>query len=525
MLGVRQLVYFLSIQCTSNARKVHNWRLAGPVDAGYNSVMNSTVRIELTRMAATGEAIGRDEDGQVVFVADAIPGETVEVEIVAETKRWRRGVLRKVLEVSPDRIEAPCPHFGPLHPVTTADGQILNPSWRRAGCSGCLWQQIDYERQLTLKREIVVEILARNGPQGKTLQQSRQVAANKVAEVIALGAPAVDISDSAPSVLDYGFRTLMRFDLAESGRLTLAGRNGERLAVDVCPLHHPQLAELFAGFGADGNGEHRAESAEAEEERSSRAAPLPVDRVTLAVGGTDDSLSDADKGVLILHSERDDPPGLELDLPVNVFLLHEGDEPSLELLVGDWSYSVQAEDRRLTAYPPVGDDPRDRHLLADEVLAAVAAELLELKTFEHLLELWPGIGARATLLAELVATVVAVEESELAAAALRANLADLDNVDAWHGQMLPMIRKLRRAEYSFDAVLLTPPNGIIEPELFSLLTRMRIRRCGLITDDPQRLARALADVDEAGYRLAVVQPIDLQPHLPGVTLFARFDRK
>jgi hypothetical protein len=54
---------------------------------------------------------------------------------------------------------------------------------------------------------------------------------------------------------------------------------------------------------------------------------------------------------------------------------------------------------------------------------------------------------------------------------------------------------------------------------------MRIRRCGLITDEPLRLARALADVSKAGYRLAAVQPVDLQPHQPGVTLVARFDRK
>ena len=487
--------------------------------------MNPIVVIELTHMAATGEAVGRDEDGRVVFVPDAITGETVDVEIVAEAKRWRRGVLRRVLKASPDRIEPPCPHFGPTQPVTNSDGQILNQSWRRAGCSGCLWQHIDYERQLALKREIVVDILAREGRPGTTMQQSKQIAERMVAEVVALGARAEDSCSAAPPVLDFGFRTQMRFNLAQSGQLTLAARNGERLALDACPLHHPQLAELYAGFGVDGNGEHPEESDEEREVRDPRSSPLPVDRVTLAVGGTEDALSDASKGMLILHSNRDDPPGLELDVPVNVFLLHEGEESSLELLVGDWHYGVQVGGHRLTAYPPVGDDPGGGHLLADEVLAAVATELLELKTFEHLLELWAGIGARATLLAERAATVVAVEEAELAAAALLVNLAGLDNADAWHGEMLPMIRKLRRAEYQFDAVLLTPPDGIIEPELFSLLTRMRIRRCGLITDEPLRLARALADVSKAGYRLAAVQPVDLQPHQPGVTLVARFDRK
>ena len=166
--------------------------------------MNSTVIVEMTRMAATGEAIGRDEEGRLIFVADAIPGETVEVEIVHEAPRRWRGLLRRVLAASPDRIEAPCPHFGPSHPVTSADGGLLNSSWRSAGCSGCQWQQIDYERQLALKREIVVEILARAGGLGKSLRKSREIADKMVAEVIAIAAPeSAETTESAPRV---GFR-------------------------------------------------------------------------------------------------------------------------------------------------------------------------------------------------------------------------------------------------------------------------------------------------------------------------------
>ena len=489
--------------------------------SGYNSGMNSKVEIELTHVAATGEAFGRDEDGRVILVADTIPGEIVEVEIVAEEEGWRRGILHTVVKASPDRVLAPCPHFGPRLPVKMADGKLLNPSWQSAGCAGCQWQQIDYERQLALKREIVVNILARDGGLGKARKQSRQIAEKLVADVIALGAPAEDSFEGAPAVLDFGFRTQMRFDFAHSKQLALAGRKGEHVVIDACLLHHPQLAELFAGFQNDRNGADRAE-----EDESTPESGLPVvDSVTLAVGGTADSLSETAKAVLLLHSDRDDPPSLELEMPANVFLLHEGEEPSLELLVGDWIYDVQVEGRQLTAYPPVGGSVGSGHLLAEEVVAAVASEMLELKTFEHLLELWAGIGARAVILAEQVATVVAVAETEFSAAALRANLDGLDNADPWQGEMLSTIRKLRRGDYRFDAVLLSPPDGVIEPELFSLLTRMRIRRCGLVTDEPSRLARGLADIDKAGYRLAAVQPIDLQPHQPGVTLVARFDRK
>lgn len=482
--------------------------------------MNSILTVELTHVAATGEAVGRDNEGRAVFVADAIPGETVEVETASEAKRWRRGILRNILKTSPERVEAPCPHFGPRHPVTASEGQTLNPSWRRAGCAGCQWQHIDYESQLSLKREIVVNILAREARPGKTRRKSRQIAEQLVADVIAIGARAGGPPSDAPPVLDLGFRSQMRFGLAHSQQLTLTGRDQKPLAVDECLLLHPQLAELAAGFRNDRGGEEHAE----EKSPPPQPGSLAIHHVTLAVGGTADSLSETAKGVLILHSDKDDPPNLELDLPVNVFFLHESDDPSLELLVGDWCYSQHVGRHQLAAYPPLSGAARDAHLLADEVLAAVAADLLELKTFEHLLDLWAGIGARAAVLSEQVATIVAVEEAVLPAAALRANLIEFDNADAWHGEMLPTIRKLRRGRYAFESALLAPPGGHIDPELFSLLTRMRIRRCALITEEPSLLARALADVEKEGYRLVAVQPVDLQPHQPGVTLVARFDR-
>lgn len=508
--------------------------LAGLFVTGYNAGMNThtSLTVELTQIAATGEAIGWDEEGRVVFVADAIPGETVEVEIIEEKKRWRRGILRQVLKGSPDRVMAPCPYFGPPQPVSLPDGHVLNPAGTPR-CAGCLWQQIDYERQLTLKREIVVNALTRSGRLGKTPAQSQQIAEMLVAEVVALGA-----RDTENTVLDFGFRTQMRFGLGQSGQLTLPGRSGDSVAIAACPLHHPQLAELFAEFSlGEVQSNEKDDFLEA------------VESVTLAVGGTSDFLLDdatdikGATAVLVLYSRRDEPPGLDLELPVNVFLIH--DEPCLELLIGDWNHTVQVDDHRLTAYPPIGapgangraqgDAPRTGHLLTEEVLVAVVVELLELQTFEHLLELEADIGARTVLLAEQVATVVAVlapigaplwgATTELAMAALQANVAGLDNVAVRQGEILPTVRKLRRAEYRFDAVLLTPADGIINAELFSLLTRMRIRRCGLIIDDPVQLARALTAIDEAGYRLTAVQPIDLQPHHPGVTLVARFDRK
>jgi 23S rRNA (uracil1939-C5)-methyltransferase len=84
-----------------------------------------------------GAVIGHDE-GRAVLVYYALPGELVEA-----APRGRQGGLlaartERVLEPSPDRVEARCPHFGE--------------------CGGCHWQHSRYQRQLELKRQVVEHV-------------------------------------------------------------------------------------------------------------------------------------------------------------------------------------------------------------------------------------------------------------------------------------------------------------------------------------------------------------------------------
>ena len=95
-----------------------------------------------TSPAHGGAAVARD-DGKVWLVNYALPGEVVEAE-----PRGRQGgvaVARatKVLEPSPQRVDAPCPYFGE--------------------CGGCHLQHAAYTHQLELKRQVVEEAWSRAG--------------------------------------------------------------------------------------------------------------------------------------------------------------------------------------------------------------------------------------------------------------------------------------------------------------------------------------------------------------------------
>ncbi len=68
-----------------------------------------TIRIE--KLVFGGQALGRAASGQVVFVWNALPGETVEVNITKKSKTHWDGIAERVLEKSPERIDPIEKHF------------------------------------------------------------------------------------------------------------------------------------------------------------------------------------------------------------------------------------------------------------------------------------------------------------------------------------------------------------------------------------------------------------------------------
>ncbi len=93
--------------------------------------------VKLDKLVYGGEAMGRLEDGRAVFVPYALPDEKVRVRVVEEKRGHVRAELVEVLEASPERIVPRCRHFGE--------------------CGGCHYQHLDYETQLAVKRQVLVE--------------------------------------------------------------------------------------------------------------------------------------------------------------------------------------------------------------------------------------------------------------------------------------------------------------------------------------------------------------------------------
>ena len=455
------------------------------------------LELTLTGMAASGEATGaHPETGKIVFVPDGLPGERVRARITQERKRWARAQLEAVLQASPHRTTPPCPYFGPPQPVALPDGTLLNPRGEPR-CAGCQWQHLDYPQQLEWKRRIVVDQLVRLGG----LRPDGQGDLPLVEDVIALGDPE---SPEEGAILAYGYRTQMRFSLDRQGRLCLPARPDGTIPVDRCLLMAPALDDLFQALSVD-------------PETGAQLA-RELTGVELAVGAPPEA-EEGFQGLILLESRRGEGPELELDLPVSV-LLRTPD--GLEALVGDWGYRTDIGGQTFLVYPPQ-DASRTLlwpHRVGNEALAFIAGDLLAVQPYDELLDLWAGVGLFSVLLGPEVGLVLAVEEDELAFAALEQNLASLENASAFRwppGKALP---DLVKEGYRATVAVLAPPKGGLDPALFPAMAQMGVRRAAVVTDDLAGLARSLAGIQELGFGLVSVQPVDLYPQTSQVTVIA-----
>ncbi len=116
------------------------------------------VAVEVTaeRFATGGESIARLDDGRVLFVRGALPGERVLVHVEREKKKFAHGVVSEILEASPNRVVAPCDH--------AASDE----------CGGCDFMHIDRALQKQSRIAIVTEQLQRLGGVGEPMVAASQ---------------------------------------------------------------------------------------------------------------------------------------------------------------------------------------------------------------------------------------------------------------------------------------------------------------------------------------------------------------
>ncbi len=99
--------------------------------------------IEVLDAGAKGKSIAKAENGKIIFLSNAVPGDVVDIQTLKKRKAYYEGKATAFHKLSPKRAEPVCEHFGT--------------------CGGCKWQHMGYEHQLRYKQKEVINNLTRIG--------------------------------------------------------------------------------------------------------------------------------------------------------------------------------------------------------------------------------------------------------------------------------------------------------------------------------------------------------------------------
>ncbi len=415
--------------------------------------MNRGDRIRLTveRPAAGGRMIARHE-GAIVFVAGAIPGEVVEAEIEKVQRGTGWAITRDILQPSPDRIEG------------IPDG----------ACGGSVLAHIDYQRQRSLKSEIVADTLRRLG----------RIALDQ--PIVVTGSP-VD-----------GYRMRARLHVRD-GRIGFF-REGTHSLCEPGPTR--QL---------------RADAIEALSALERSLAT--IDRPTVAEIELSENV-DATERALHLELVQDADPSRLATLTtvagVTGVTCAPPDHPRTMELWG----SPLVTDR-------VGGAPLTRHARSffqsnRYLLTSLVEHVIGLiGDRPGVLDLYAGVGLFSVSAAVAGrGPVVAVEGDHFSANDLRRNAAGLDI----RVKVGAVEQFLERAPAGVSSVIVDPPRTGLSKAASAGVIRMKAERLVYVSCDIATLARDARLLIDAGYRLISAQAFDLFPntaHVETVIAFAR----
>ncbi|GAC1423879.1 MAG: 23S rRNA (uracil(1939)-C(5))-methyltransferase RlmD [Ktedonobacteraceae bacterium] len=452
-----------------------------------------SIDVELTDLAYGGDAVGRYE-GRVLFVPGGIPGERVRVDIVEERRGHARADMLEILRPAPERVE-------PAFPLLTD--------------SGCQWQHIAYQAQLTWKAHIVRQLLMRIGKQPDALVHPT------------IGMPA--------SISPWHYRNIALFSVGPSGEIGFKLTESHDIQpLETCPLLHPaldivyqQVREKLMNYFGDTLGEMV-------QGFTIRGAVGTVNNA--GIGVSVDEISAAARTVptlLVIHARPgsliEDPQQLANKLMtvtpgiVGVIIERVGGRYG-RVFAGQEFLTDTVLGRRFRVS---ADSFFQVNLLQAAVLVERAIALLEPQRTDIILDGYSGVGLFSSFLAARGARVIGIESQPSAVMDARATtvLNNQNTITVLEGTLERLLGQLHYRRERIDVALVDPPRAGCHPKALQALQTLAPRAICYVSCDPSTLARDIATLCSGGrYRLVSAQPIDMFPqtyHIESVALLAR----
>lgn len=419
------------------------------------------MELKIEKLVYGGDGLSRlpaDEHGRgkAVFAPFVLEGEHVDATITQNKPGFARAQVSRILEPSPQRVESRCPYF--------------------TRCGGCQYQHSTYEHQLEIKTSILRENLHRIAK----LELSSELS----------------VHPSPP--WNYRNRTRMRVRTHPEFALGYYKFGShELLPVDQCPISSPLINSAIAAIweigrsGRLGEGVKELEFfANAEDTRllvELYCLGEPADTANVCAEGLKSALPQI-AGVAAFHATGSDSPSFG--------------QPGNPVVVGadHLAYKTARAEYRVSA----GSFFQTNRHLTDELVEIVTAG----ESGRTAIDLYAGAGLFSKVLSREFERVIAVESSPQSYADLVYNAPV--NLKTFRSSVEQYLKD-RAGSLRADLVIVDPPRSGLGEYVARETARINAPALTYVSCDPATLARDLAPLLAAGYRIDQAHLVDLFP--------------
>lgn len=454
---------------------------------------------EISDVAAEGNALGRTEDGIVVFIPFGAPGDIADVKILKKKKSYADGRIERLIRPSEIREIPRCSHF--------------------TVCGGCRWQHLPYSFQLEAKRRQVVDAL------------------DRIAKL-----PHPEVAPTLGSARIWEYRNKMEYTFSNRCWLTheqmqsgeqfpdrdaagfhIPGAFDKVLDIDRCYLQDDfsnRLRKFIKNYGKE-NGLSFYDL----KQNSGLLRTLMVRMAS--TGQIMAVMSFGEDNPQVIRSLLD---AVRVQFPEITSLLYVintkvndtiGDQ---EILVHSGQPYIEEEMEGLHFRVGPKSFYQTNSAQAYE-LYKVARDFAGLTGDELVYDLYTGTGTIANFVSRRARKVVGIEyvPEAIEDAKVNARVNGLDNTLFFAGDMKDVLNEDFIREHGRpDVMIVDPPRAGMHSSVVDVILGAEPRRIVYVSCNPATQARDLALLAEK-YDITAVQPVDMFPHTAHVENVVRLD--
>lgn len=443
------------------------------------------VLITIKRLGINGEGIGYYKK-KAVFVPGVFPPEEVVVRITDVQERFAIGEVERIKIKAKKRVKPFCKHFGT--------------------CGGCQTMHIEYQEQLSLKKEMLAQTIARytSIPQ-ETLE---------IEEMVGMNTPRY-----------YRHKAQMPVKNTKTGLTTGFYELNSNTLVPIidCPVHAENINfvnrkvlnicdenEVFAFDPETMRGLLRYVVIR----ESHHTGEI---QVTLVITIFNKVLHKVANEILKIRGVESVGISKNKDAKnIEIF----GEE--VEILAGKNTIAEGIGNVKYDLKPKAFYQLNPSQAIK---LYTHVKESIDFSKERNIIDAYCGAGAISMLLAPYAERVVGVDLSKesLYSALHNKKINKLENVNFFQGEVKDILPKLYDKGFNPDTVIIDPPRSGIDPTTLDILTRKVVSKIIYVSCNPSTLAKNLK-VLLRKYKIESITPFDMFPqtsHIESVTVLTK----